>query len=47
MARTSRNTVKKYIHKWNSLQMSFDEFQAKRLEQARIKEEEAEKLKKK
>ncbi len=22
MARTSRNTVKKYIHKWNSLGMS-------------------------
>lgn len=29
MARTSRNTVKKYIHAWNSLKMSFDEFQSK------------------
>ena len=29
MARTSRNTVKKYIHIWNSLKMSFDEFQSK------------------
>lgn len=29
MARTSRNTVKKYIHKWNSLKMSFDDFLSK------------------
>ncbi len=29
MARTSRNTVKKYIQTWNSLQMSFDDFQSK------------------
>jgi transposase len=29
MARTSRNTVKKYVHKWNSLSMSYDEFQQK------------------
>lgn len=29
MARTSRNTVKKYIHAWNSLKMGFDEFQSK------------------
>lgn len=29
MARTSRNTVKKYIIKWNSLGMSYDEFQSK------------------
>jgi transposase len=29
MARTSRNTVKKYIHKWNSLDMSYEEFQRK------------------
>lgn len=29
MARTSRNTVKKYIKTWNSLKMSFDEFQSR------------------
>ena len=29
MTCTSRNTVKKYIHKWNSLSMSYEEFQAK------------------
>ena len=29
MARTSRNTVKKYINKWNTLGISYDEFQAK------------------
>jgi len=29
MARTSRNTVKKYIHKWNSMSMSYEEFQGK------------------
>jgi len=29
LLRTSRNTVKKYINKWNSLGMSYDEFQAK------------------
>lgn len=29
MARTSRNTVKKYVSKWNSLAMSYDEFQGK------------------
>ena len=29
MARTSRNTVKKYIHKWNSLGISYDDFQQK------------------
>lgn len=28
MARTSRNTVKKYIHKWNTLSISYDEFQS-------------------
>lgn len=29
MARTSRNTVKKHIHRWTSLKMSFKEFQSK------------------
>lgn len=29
MARTSRNTVKKYISKWNSLCMSYEEFQSR------------------
>mgnify|MGYP003623290415 CR=1 FL=1 len=29
MARTSRITVKKYIHKWNSLKMPYEEFQSK------------------
>lgn len=29
MARTSRNTVKKYIQKWNSLGMSYETFQQK------------------
>lgn len=29
MARTSRNTVKKYINRWNSLKMGFDDFQSK------------------
>lgn len=29
MARTSRNTVKKYIQKWNSLKMPYEEFQSK------------------
>ena len=29
MARTSRNTVKKYIHKWDSLKMSYEEFHKK------------------
>ena len=29
MARTSRNTVKKYINKWNSLGLSYDDFQGK------------------
>lgn len=29
MARTSCNTVEKYITKWNTLGMSYDEFQAK------------------
>jgi hypothetical protein len=29
MARTSRNTVKKYIRKWNSLFISYEEFQGK------------------
>jgi len=29
MARTSRNTVKKYIHKWNTLDISYEEFQGK------------------
>ena len=29
MARTSRNTVKKYIRKWNTLSMSYEEFQGK------------------
>jgi len=29
MARTSRNTVKKYIMRWNSLGMSFEEFQSR------------------
>ena len=28
MARTSRNTIKKYINKWNSLNMSYEEFQS-------------------
>ena len=26
-ARTSRNSVKKYIHKWNALDMSYEDFQ--------------------
>ena len=26
LSRTSRNTVKKYIHKWNLLDMSYEEF---------------------
>lgn len=30
MARTSRNTVKKYIQKWNGLGMSYETFQQKR-----------------
>ena len=29
MARTSRNTVKKYIHIWSSLKMSYEEFHKK------------------
>ena len=29
MARTSRNTVKKYINKWDTLGLSYDEFQRK------------------
>lgn len=29
MARTSRNTVKKYVSLWNSLSMSYEEFQHK------------------
>jgi transposase len=29
MARTSRNTVKKYIRKWNSLSISYEEFHGK------------------
>ena len=29
MARTSRNTVKKYISKWNTLGLSYEEFQGK------------------
>lgn len=29
MSRTSRNTVKKYIHLWNSMGMSYNEFQGK------------------
>ena len=29
MARTSRNTVKKYINKWRTLGLSYDEFQRK------------------
>lgn len=29
MARTSRNTVKKYISKWNALGISYEEFQSK------------------
>lgn len=29
MARTSRNTVKKYVSRWNTLDLSYDEFQRK------------------
>lgn len=29
MSRTSRNTVKKYINRWNSLGMSYEEFQSR------------------
>ena len=29
LARTSRNSVKKYIHKWNMLDMSYETFQRK------------------
>jgi transposase len=29
LARTSRNSVKKYIHKWNALGMSYEDFQRK------------------
>lgn len=29
LARTSRNTVKKYVTKWNTLNLSYEEFIAK------------------
>ena len=29
MARASRNTVKKYVNKWNSLSLTYEEFLAK------------------